>query len=91
MYKAAWRIAKLTPIFIAVEDCLCGPAYVRGRSMRPTLNPGSDSHDLVLADKWSIKLYRYRRGEVVLLRYSHRSLAIICNILRMNLLGTHAS
>ncbi|CAL5222586.1 g4976 [Coccomyxa viridis] len=37
--------------------------------MQPTLNPGDgDSNDLVLADKWSIKLYRYRRGDVVLLR-----------------------
>ncbi len=70
MYKTAWRIAKLTPILIAIEDCLCGPAFVRGRSMQPTLNPGDgDSSDLVLADKWSIKLYRYRRGDVVLLRY----------------------
>jgi hypothetical protein len=39
--------------------------------MQPTLNPGdSDCNDIVLADKWSIKLYRYRRGDVVLLRYS---------------------
>jgi inner membrane protease subunit 2 len=71
MYKTAWRIAKLTPILIAIEDCLCGPASVRGRSMQPTLNPGDgDGNDIVLADKWSIKLYRYRRGDVVLLRYS---------------------
>ena len=70
MYKTAWRIVKLTPILIAIEDCLCGPAFVRGRSMQPTLNPGDgNSNDLVLADKWSIKLYRYRRGDVVLLRY----------------------
>ena len=39
--------------------------------MQPTLNPGDgDGNDIVLADKWSIKLYRYRRGDVVLLRYS---------------------
>ena len=70
MYKTAWRIAKLTPILIAIEDCLYGPAFVRGRSMQPTLNPGDgNSNDLVLADKWSIKLYKYRRGDVVLLRY----------------------
>ena len=39
--------------------------------MQPTLNPeDGDGSDIVLADKWSIKLYRYRRGDVVLLRYS---------------------
>ena len=38
--------------------------------MQPTLNSGEhDSNDLILADKWSIKLYRYRRGDVILLRY----------------------
>ena len=38
--------------------------------MQPTLNPGNgDGNDLVLAEKWSTKLYRYRRGDVVLLRW----------------------
>ncbi|KAK9908797.1 hypothetical protein WJX75_003046 [Coccomyxa subellipsoidea] len=37
--------------------------------MQPTFNPDSGAgNDLVLADKWSIKLYRYSRGDVVLLR-----------------------
>ena len=70
MYQIAWRVLKVTPILIAVEDCLYGPAFVKGRSMQPTLNSGErDSNDLILADKWSIKLYRYRRGDVILLRY----------------------
>ena len=82
MYKTAWRIAKLTPILIAIEDCLYGPAFVRGRSMQPTLNPGDgDSNDLVLADKWSIKLYRYRRGDVVLLRYIDHTLRELATFL----------
>ena len=70
MYQIAWRVLKVTPILIAIEDCLYGPAFVKGRSMQPTLNSGEhDSNDLILADKWSIKLYRYRRGDVILLRY----------------------
>ena len=70
MYQIAWRVLKITPILIAIEDCLYGPAFVKGRSMQPTLNSGDpDSNDLILADKWSIKLYRYRRGDVILLRY----------------------
>ncbi len=69
MIKTVWRTAKLVPVVVAVEDLLYGPAYVSGRSMQPTLNPESATgHDLVLADKWSIKLYRYNRGDVVLLR-----------------------
>ena len=75
MYKTAWQLAKLTPILIAFEDCLYGPAFVRGRSMQPTLNPGDgNGNDLVLADKWSIRLYRFRRGDVVLLRCSAHAL-----------------
>ncbi len=38
--------------------------------MQPTLNPGNgEGNDLILAEKWSTKLYRYRRGDVVLLRW----------------------
>jgi signal peptidase I len=73
MIKAVWRTAKLVPVVIAVEDVLYGPASVHGRSMQPTFNPDSGAgNDLVLADKWSIKLYRYSRGDVVLLRCPHR-------------------
>lgn len=69
MIKAVWRIAKLVPVVVAAEDCLYGPFSVRGRSMQPTLNPGDGArHDLVIANKWSVKLYRYNRGDVVLLR-----------------------
>lgn len=69
MIKTVWQIAKLVPIVVAVEDCLYGPASVHGRSMQPTLNPEpATGHDLVLADKWSIKLYIYNRGDIVLLR-----------------------
>ena len=69
MIKTVWQIAKLVPVVVAVEDCLYGPASVHGRSMQPTFNPEpAPGHDLVLADKWSIKLYRYNRGDVVLLR-----------------------
>ncbi|BDA41476.1 mitochondrial inner membrane protease subunit 2 [Coccomyxa sp. Obi] len=69
MIKTVWRIAKLVPVVVAVEDCLYGPASVHGRSMQPTFNPEpATGHDLVLADKWSIKLYRYNRGDIVLLR-----------------------
>ena len=69
MRNAIWRIAKLVPVVVAFEDCLYGPAVVQGRSMQPTLCPdGVLRREVVLAEKWSIKLYRFHRGDVVLLR-----------------------
>ena len=71
MRNAIWRIAKLVPVVVAFEDCLYGPTVVQGRSMQPTLCPdGVLRREVVLAEKWSIKLYRFHRGDVVLLRYS---------------------
>lgn len=60
----------LTPVVVAVNDLIGGPASVHGRSMQPTLNPsGLAANDLVLVDKLSIRLYKYSRGDVVLFRY----------------------
>ncbi|KAK9820562.1 hypothetical protein WJX72_011658 [[Myrmecia] bisecta] len=69
----AWRFIKQTlwwtPVVITVNDCICGQAVVNGRSMQPTLNPAPEAgKDRVLADKLSIRLYQYNRGDVVLLR-----------------------
>lgn len=59
----------LTPVVVAVNDLIGGPASVHGRSMQPTLNPsGLAANDLVLVDKLSIRLYKYSRGDVVLFR-----------------------
>ena len=69
MIKRIWQIAKAVPIVIAVEDLLYSPAYVHGASMQPTFDPhASSSTEVVLAEKWSVKLYKYRRGDVVTLR-----------------------
>ena len=69
MRNAIWRIAKHVPVVVAFEDCLYGPAVVQGRSMQPTFCPdGVLRREVVLAEKWSIKLYRFHRGDVVLLR-----------------------
>ena len=63
--KTAW----LTPIFVTVNDLVAGPATVHGRSMQPTLNPqGTSTADRVLVDKLSVRLYKYNRGDVVLLK-----------------------
>lgn len=63
--KTVW----LTPVFVAVNDLVAGPATVHGRSMQPTLNPqGTSTPDRVLVDKLSIRLYKYSRGDVVLLK-----------------------
>ncbi|KAL3131778.1 hypothetical protein ABBQ38_007495 [Trebouxia sp. C0009 RCD-2024] len=65
LIKTCW----LTPVVVTVNDLVGGPATVHGRSMQPTLNPlGSTSIDLVLVDKLSIRLFKYSRGDVVLLR-----------------------
>ena len=63
--KTCW----LTPVYVAVNDLVVGPASVHGRSMQPTLNPsGSTSNDIVLVDKLSIRMYKYSRGDIVLFR-----------------------
>jgi signal peptidase I len=68
-HNPAWRLANLTSVIVAFDDCVYGPALVQGRSMRPPLSSEDQgARDLVLAEKWSIKLYRYHRGDVVLLR-----------------------
>ena len=72
-----WRVVKLSSVLVAFEDCVYRPAVVQGRSMRPGLcSDDGESRDLVLAEKWSVKLYRYNRGDVVLLR----CLAMSCRL-----------
>ena len=63
--KTLW----FTPVVVTANDLLVGPASVHGRSMQPSFNPeGSTSSDIVLVDKLSIRLYKYSRGDVVLVR-----------------------
>lgn len=68
----AWQFCKntllktlyYTPVFLAVNDCVLGTASVHGRSMQPAL---SDT-DFLAVEKVSVRLYKFHRGDVVLLR-----------------------
>ena len=73
LVQTAW----LTPVFITVNDLVVGPAWVNGRSMQPTLNPeGANWNDRILVDKLSTRLYKYARGDVVILRYVNLSVPV---------------
>ena len=78
MARQLLRSLTWVPVGYAVGDLLVAVHRVEGASMRPTLNPAGDadraaaaaasSHDVVLAEKMSVRLYRWSRGDVVLLR-----------------------
>ncbi|KAK9805707.1 hypothetical protein WJX73_000468 [Symbiochloris irregularis] len=65
---AAWAV----PVTICFNDVIAGPFLIAGSSMQPTLNPKSEdpsaSDDVVLVQKWTVRLQRYCRGDVVVLR-----------------------
>jgi signal peptidase I len=63
------QVAIVTPIVVTFTDLVAGAVKVRGESMQPTLNPEERmSEDRVLLDKFSVWGYKYRRGDVVVLR-----------------------
>jgi inner membrane protease subunit 2 len=75
MARQLLRSLTWVPVGYAVGDLLVAVHRIEGASMRPTLNPdgsaaaaASPSHDVVLAEKMSVRLYRWSRGDVVLLR-----------------------
>jgi inner membrane protease subunit 2 len=79
MARQLLRSLTWVPVGYAVGDLLVAVHRVEGASMRPALNPdsaaadsaaaaaASSSHDVVLAEKLSVRLYRWSRGDVVLL------------------------
>ncbi len=57
------------PVAVAFRDCVACPATVSGESMAPTFNPPDrTSNDIAIAEKLSVRFYKYSRGDVVLLR-----------------------
>jgi len=53
-----------TPVALAAADVLGRPAPVADARMAPALAPG----DLAFHDRLSCRLYRFRRGEVVVMK-----------------------
>ena len=53
-----------TPVAVAAADVLGRPALVGDARMAPALAPG----DLALHDRLSCRLYRVRRGDVVVMK-----------------------
>ena len=66
------KVALWLPVGITVNALGVSLASVKGRSMQPTLNNGLTQdvvRDRVLLDKFSVQMrYRYRRGDVVVLK-----------------------
>lgn len=63
------QVAVVTPIVITFNDLVAGGLTVHGESMQPTLNPPDRTfEDRILLDKLSVWGYKYRRGDVVVLR-----------------------
>ncbi|XP_064632074.1 mitochondrial inner membrane protease subunit 2-like isoform X2 [Lineus longissimus] len=58
------------PVSITLLDVVGYIAKVEGSSMQPVLNPNNDIRnvDYVLLNKWGVRNYRFKRGEVISLR-----------------------
>ncbi len=54
------------PVFVAFHDCIASLHWVKGRS-------GGDSEgaegEVVVVERLSPRLYKYKRGEIALIRY----------------------
>uniref|UniRef100_S4RDG1 Mitochondrial inner membrane protease subunit 2 n=1 Tax=Petromyzon marinus TaxID=7757 RepID=S4RDG1_PETMA len=54
------------PVTVTLMDRVAYVARVEGASMQPCLNPTqSPSSDVVLLNRWSLRNFEVRRGEVV--------------------------
>ncbi|XP_067090800.1 mitochondrial inner membrane protease subunit 2 isoform X2 [Osmerus mordax] len=54
------------PVTVTVLDRLAYVARVEGASMQPSLNPeGVSASDVVLLNRWSVRNYQVRRGDIV--------------------------
>ncbi len=64
--SVARRLAALAwvPVAVAGTDVLGRPAAVGDARMAPALAPG----DIAAVDRLSCRLYRFRRGEVVVMK-----------------------
>lgn len=73
--KWIWRFYLSGTGCLFVTDYFGSIIRVDGVSMQPTLNPeGSPSHDWVLVEKFSVKLFhQYHRGDVVVLWWAEET------------------
>ncbi|KAF0040790.1 hypothetical protein F2P81_006688 [Scophthalmus maximus] len=71
---AGWRYVRAfvsglfvaVPVTVTVLDRFAYVARVEGASMQPSLNPDSGSEcDVVLLNRWSVRNYEVRRGDIV--------------------------
>ena len=68
----------VVPTTIMFNDLVASFAFVKGRSMEPTLNPSGSTEDIVLLDRMSANLKSLRRGDVVVLDSpTHRNQFIV--------------
>ncbi|KAK6903101.1 mitochondrial inner membrane protease subunit 2 [Kwoniella mangroviensis CBS 10435] len=69
--KDAFRVLAWVPVGIFFTRHVYSLASVTGGSMQPTFNPNLSSsplhHDVVLLERWSVAINRFRRGDVVTL------------------------
>lgn len=73
LLQLAWQTAKrallLTPAAVTFTDSVVSMSGVEGRSMQPTLNPdGYLVADVLLLNKIGVWNYKYKHGDVVVLR-----------------------
>ncbi|RXK40672.1 mitochondrial inner membrane protease subunit 2 [Tremella mesenterica] len=65
------RIAAWIPVGIFFTRNVYSLAHITGVSMQPTFNPNLSTsplhHDVVLLERWSIRMHQYCRGDVVTL------------------------
>ncbi|EKX46705.1 hypothetical protein GUITHDRAFT_86641 [Guillardia theta CCMP2712] len=69
LMQTAKHVLFAIPVAITVNDSVVSTACIEGGSMQPVLNPkGSTTRDRVLLDKFTIRMARYKRGDVCLLK-----------------------
>ncbi|XP_028970755.1 mitochondrial inner membrane protease subunit 2 isoform X6 [Esox lucius] len=60
------------PVTVTVLDRFAYVARVEGASMQPSLNPEGNvtGSDVVLLNRWSVRNYQVRRGDIVSVLYT---------------------
>lgn len=53
------------PIGITITDSVGYVARVDGVSMQPALNPNTNEQDYVFLNKWAVKSYEIKRGDII--------------------------
>lgn len=69
----AWKRALLwVPVFVAFHDCIASVHWVRNLPVSPDAEEGREPSEerpgIVMAERLSPRLYRFTRGDLVLLK-----------------------